>query len=45
MAGANTGSAGKPNQTHAPIKASGVNTGSAGKPASTRPAKPPKTKK
>lgn len=41
MAGANTGSAGKPSNTR-PIQASGANTGSAGKPAKTKPVKPVK---
>lgn len=38
MAGANTGSAGKPGKT-APIQATGANTGSAGKPEKTKPVK------
>ena len=44
MAGANTGSAGKPSNTQ-PIKAAGANTGSAGKPTTTKPVQPVQPKK
>lgn len=44
MAGANTGSAGKPTKTR-PIQAAGANTGSAGKPTTTKPVQPVQPKK